>query len=88
MSDIVLKSTSRLFSAVAVMCATLLLAGCGVNNIPTYENQAKAAWAEVLNQYKRRADLVPGGRTQQPAAIGRYGAHRPAGHGGRAHRSP
>lgn len=40
------------------MITTLLLAGCGVNNIPTYENGAKAAWSEVLNQYKRRADLI------------------------------
>jgi len=36
-----------------------LLASCGVNDIPTYREQAKAAWAEVLNQYQRRADLVP-----------------------------
>jgi LemA protein len=36
-----------------------LLASCGVNNIPTYEQQAKAAWAQVLNQYQRRADLIP-----------------------------
>ena len=42
-----------------VTLAALALAGCGVNNIPTYEQSAKAAWAEVLNQYKRRADLVP-----------------------------
>lgn len=36
-----------------------LLAACGVNNVPTYEEQAKAAWAEVQNQYQRRADLIP-----------------------------
>jgi LemA protein len=36
----------------------LALAGCGVNNIPTYEENAKAAWSNVQNQYKRRADLV------------------------------
>jgi LemA protein len=36
-----------------------LLASCGVNSIPTYQEQAKAAWAEVLNQYQRRADLIP-----------------------------
>jgi LemA protein len=36
-----------------------LLASCGVNNIPNYREQAKATWAEVLNQYQRRADLVP-----------------------------
>jgi LemA protein len=37
----------------------LLLSGCGVNNIPTYEEQAKAKWSEVLNQYQRRTDLIP-----------------------------
>ncbi len=35
------------------------LTGCGVNNIPTYEEKAKSAWSQVLNQYKRRADLIP-----------------------------
>ena len=37
----------------------LMLSGCGVNNIPTYEEQAKAKWADVNNQYQRRADLIP-----------------------------
>ncbi len=37
----------------------VLLAGCGVNNIPTYEEQAKAKWSDVQNQYQRRADLIP-----------------------------
>ncbi|MDH4200569.1 MAG: LemA family protein [Spirochaetia bacterium] len=32
---------------------------CGINNIPTYDEQVKADWSQVLNQYKRRADLVP-----------------------------
>jgi LemA protein len=49
-----LKSTALLLA----MLSTLVLAGCGVNNIPTYENAAKAAWSEVLNQYKRRTDLI------------------------------
>ena len=35
------------------------LAGCGVNNIPSYEEEAKAAWSQVLNQYQRRNDLIP-----------------------------
>ena len=35
------------------------LAGCGVNTIPTYEEEAKAAWSQVLNQYQRRNDLIP-----------------------------
>ena len=37
----------------------LLLQGCGVNTIPTLEEQAKAAWSQVLNQYQRRSDLIP-----------------------------
>ncbi|TIW45559.1 MAG: LemA family protein [Mesorhizobium sp.] len=36
-----------------------LLAGCGYNTIPTAEESAKAAWSQVLNQYQRRADLIP-----------------------------
>ena len=45
-----------------VLTATLLglaVAGCGYNNIPTYEEQAKAKWADVQNNYQRRADLIP-----------------------------
>ncbi|MEZ5776716.1 MAG: LemA family protein [Hyphomicrobiaceae bacterium] len=45
-------------AAMTVMVTALALSGCGVNNIPTFEEQAKAAWAEVLSQYKRRADLI------------------------------
>jgi LemA protein len=37
----------------------IALAGCGVNTIPTQDEQVKAAWGEVQNQYQRRADLVP-----------------------------
>jgi len=37
----------------------LALSGCGVNAIPSYEEQAKAAWSQVLNQYQRRAELIP-----------------------------
>jgi len=39
--------------------AGLLLSGCGVNNIPTYGEGAKAKWSDVQNQYQRRADLIP-----------------------------
>ncbi len=49
----------RLLAIMAILTLAAPLAGCGVNNIPTYENSAKAAWSEVLNQYKRRADLIP-----------------------------
>ena len=41
------------------MLLPLALAGCGINTIPTKDEQAKAAWGEVQNQYQRRADLVP-----------------------------
>ncbi|WP_034491550.1 LemA family protein [Afifella pfennigii] len=44
--------------AVLFVAATFL-ASCGINAIPTYEEQAKAAWSQVENQYQRRADLVP-----------------------------
>ena len=39
--------------------AALSLAGCGLNSIPTAEEAAKARWADVQNEYQRRADLVP-----------------------------
>ena len=45
-------------SALIVVLA-LMVSGCGVNTIPTQEEAAKAKWSEVLNQYQRRADLIP-----------------------------
>ena len=52
---------SRMCRSGAVLVALLVLAltGCGYNRIQTQDEQVKAAWSEVLNQYKRRADLVP-----------------------------
>lgn len=41
------------------MLVPLLLAGCGYNTLQTEDEQVKASWAEVVNQYQRRADLVP-----------------------------
>lgn len=55
-------STMRLprpFALLATLLTAVMVAGCGVNNIPTYEQDAKAKWSEVLNQYKRRTDLIP-----------------------------
>ncbi|HEX4764159.1 MAG TPA: LemA family protein [Usitatibacter sp.] len=43
----------------AAALALLALSGCGYNDFQTKDEQVKAAWGEVLNQYKRRADLVP-----------------------------
>jgi LemA protein len=51
--------SARPLAFLALVAVSIVLAGCGVNNIPTYEQSAKAAWSEVLNQYKRRADLIP-----------------------------
>jgi LemA protein len=41
------------------LAALLLLSGCGYNTLQSTDEQTKSAWAEVLNQYQRRADLVP-----------------------------
>jgi LemA protein len=41
------------------LCAVLLLSGCGYNQLQSQDEGVKGAWAEVLNQYQRRADLVP-----------------------------
>lgn len=42
-----------------VLFMSWLLAGCGINNIPQYDEQVKSAWSQVENQYQRRADLIP-----------------------------
>lgn len=49
----------NVFSVLALAILMPLLSACGFNTIPTNEEQAKAAWSEVLNQYQRRADLIP-----------------------------
>ncbi|MEN2786985.1 LemA family protein [Sphingomonas qilianensis] len=45
-------------AAIAMMSAVMLSA-CGINSVPTAEENAKARWADVQNQYQRRADLIP-----------------------------
>jgi LemA protein len=49
----------RLRAPIVVVLLGLLVSGCGVNNIPSYEETAKAKWSDVQNQYQRRADLIP-----------------------------
>lgn len=44
---------------VVVLALSATLAGCGINSVPTAEENAKARWADVQNQYQRRADLIP-----------------------------
>ena len=52
-------SPRRLLNLVVVALMLPLMAACGFNTIPTNEERAKATWSEVLNQYQRRADLIP-----------------------------
>ncbi|OYT98547.1 MAG: hypothetical protein CFE40_11440 [Burkholderiales bacterium PBB1] len=49
----------RLRLAVLALTATLALSGCGYNEFQKLDEEVKASWAEVLNQYQRRADLIP-----------------------------
>lgn len=51
--------TTRVRSIFAATLLGLTVASCGYNTIPTYEEQAKAKWADVQNNYQRRADLIP-----------------------------
>ncbi len=44
---------------VSLVLSMVLLSGCGYNTLQSTDEQIKASWAEVLNQYKRRADLIP-----------------------------
>jgi LemA protein len=49
----------RMRTVLAAVGLGLTLSACGYNTIPTLEEQAKARWADVQNQYQRRADLIP-----------------------------
>jgi LemA protein len=49
----------RLLALFATVAAALALSGCGYNQFQTLDEQVKASWSEVLNQYQRRADLIP-----------------------------
>ena len=51
--------TRRLGAAALVLAASLSLSGCGYNEFQRQDEAVKAGWSEVLNQYQRRADLVP-----------------------------
>ena len=50
---------SRIRAAFVAIFLCLTVSACGYNTIPTYEEQAKAKWADVQNNYQRRADLIP-----------------------------
>ncbi|MDD5325990.1 MAG: LemA family protein [Polaromonas sp.] len=50
---------SRFFTLAVAAVLSMLLTGCGYNDFQRLDEQTKSAWSEVLNQYQRRADLVP-----------------------------
>ena len=50
---------ARIGLVAGLLGIALTVSGCGYNTIPTLEEQAKARWADVQNQYQRRADLIP-----------------------------
>ena len=50
---------SRLGTILALIGIGLTFSACGYNTIPTLQEQAKARWSDVQNQYQRRADLIP-----------------------------
>ena len=52
-------SLSRLGTMLAAALVLFTVSSCGYNRIPTLEEQAKAKWADVQNNYQRRADLIP-----------------------------
>src|SRR5438309_7259684 len=54
-----ISTVSRIGSFLMLVALGLSLSACGYNTIPTLEEQAKARWADVQNQYQRRADLIP-----------------------------
>lgn len=62
---------SRWLGLSLIAMVTALLSGCGYNSIQAADEQVKAAWSEVLNQYQRRADLVP----QLVKAVDAYMTH-------------
>ena len=70
-----MRSILRTSWLLTVLAAGVLLSGCGYNTIQTADEQTKSGWSEVLNQYQRRADLIPNlvntvkGYAQQEQAV-------------------
>jgi LemA protein len=66
-----LRTAARILLSGALLGLVLALSGCGINNIPRLDQQVKGNWAEVQNEYQRRADLVP----NLVATVKGYAAH-------------
>lgn len=62
---------SKKFGATALIVGSLTLSGCGYNNLQALDEDTNAKWSEVVNQYQRRADLVP----NLVAVVERYAQH-------------
>ena len=58
-STVAHPTRSNLARLAVILMSGMILAACGINNIPTYQENAKAKWSQVESQYKRRADLIP-----------------------------
>ena len=54
-----MSSYAPIFRGTAAIALAATVAGCGINSIPTAEENVKARWADVQNDYQRRADLIP-----------------------------
>jgi LemA protein len=54
-----MATSTRLRGIIVLLMATLTLSGCGYNDLQGLDEDTKAAWSEVINQYQRRADLIP-----------------------------
>ncbi len=54
-----MSSYAPIFRGIAAIALAATVAGCGINSIPTAEENVKARWADVQNDYQRRADLIP-----------------------------
>lgn len=54
-----MKSLAKITNLIVALPIFLALAGCGIQSIPQTKNEVESSWAEVLNQYQRRSDLIP-----------------------------
>ncbi|HEY0568814.1 MAG TPA: LemA family protein [Xanthobacteraceae bacterium] len=59
MSTLAVPFRSRAITLLVLAFCGLSLSGCGINTIPSLEEQAKGRWSDVQNQYQRRAELIP-----------------------------
>ena len=66
-----MKTKKNFLPCIVLLVYLLLLPGCGLQSIPQAENDVEASWSEVVNQYKRRADLIP----NLVEVVKKYAAH-------------